>query len=122
MNYKLFTDGGARGNPGPAGIGAVLKDKKDLVIFELSKFIGETTNNVAEYRAVLYGLYVFPKATEIVSDSQLVVKQLNGEYATKQDHLKLLAEKVLRRVKNQGRGCKFTWVPRGDNPAGRVLG
>jgi len=83
---------------------------------------GENTNNVAEYRAVLFGLYKHPEATEVCSDSQLVVRQLNGEYAIKQKHLQELANKVRTRVEKLGHEVKFVWVRREDNPAGRILG
>ena len=83
---------------------------------------GTNTNNVAEYRAVLFGLYRHPEATEIVSDSQLIVRQLNGEYAIKQKHLQVLAGKVSERVRKLGHPVGFTWVPREENKAGRILG
>jgi len=91
---KLFlnTDGGARGNPGPAGIGAVFTDEGGQVVAEFKEYIGETTNNDAEYRALILGLtkakdFNF-KELECRLDSELVVKQLNGEYKVKGDHLK----------------------------------
>jgi len=84
---KLYTDGGARGNPGPAGIGAVILNEKGSVIAEISEYIGETTNNQAEYKALIAGL---AKAKEfgareldVFLDSELVVKQLNREYKVK---------------------------------------
>ena len=80
----IYSDGGARGNPGPAGIGAVLYDEKKNVVAEISKYIGETTNNQAEYQAIVAGV---EKALELGAleiqcylDSELVVKQLNHEY------------------------------------------
>ena len=88
---------------------------------ERAKLDGENTNNVAEYRAVLFGLYKHPGATEVCSDSQLVVKQLNGEYAVKQEHLRVLWARVNERIGKLGHPVKFTWVSRGDNPAGRIL-
>jgi len=91
MKYELFTDGGARGNPGPAGIGGVIK-KDNSSIFEFKKYIGETTNNVAEYAALLVGI---KKAHELkikrlncFSDSELIVKQLEGKYKVKNANLK----------------------------------
>lgn len=90
MSYKLFTDGGARGNPGPAGIGGVLyEDEK--IIDSLSEYIGETTNNVAEYKALIVGLELAIKnkidTLECFLDSELVVKQLNREYKVKNKDL-----------------------------------
>lgn len=90
QKYRLFTDGGARGNPGPAAIGAVLFKGKER-IFEISKYIGETTNNQAEYRALIAGL---EKALELqiyelncFLDSSLVVHQLNGYWKVREPSL-----------------------------------
>ena len=88
---RMYADGGSRGNPGPAGSGAVLKvldgDKEGEVIANVKKFLGETTNNQAEYTAIIIGL---EKAQElgveeidVVLDSELAVKQLNREYKVK---------------------------------------
>ena len=85
--FKLFTDGGARGNPGPAGIGAVIQDGEGNVIAEISEYIGTTTNNYAEYTALMKGLtrVLALGCSEIACflDSELVVKQLNGRYKLK---------------------------------------
>lgn len=92
MKAELFTDGGARGNPGPAGIGGVLKiDGGETA--ELSEYIGETTNNQAEYRAFIQGMKLAKDngVTELVCylDSELVVKQVLGEYRVKEPGLKI---------------------------------
>ena len=94
----IHSDGGARGNPGPAGIGAVLNEENGIVIAEISKYIGETTNNQAEYQALIAGL---EKAKELKAeeldcylDSELVVKQLNREYKVKNAELAPLFLKV----------------------------
>lgn len=88
---KIYTDGGARGNPGPAGIGAVIFDEKERVIVEISEYIGEATNNQAEYRALIAGLVkakkLGAKELEVFLDSELVVKQLNREYRVKDKDL-----------------------------------
>lgn len=94
MKYKklkLYTDGGARGNPGPAGIGVVIFDEQENLVAEISKYVGETTNNQAEYKALIAGL---DKAKELGAseldvflDSKLVVKQLNREYRVKDKDL-----------------------------------
>jgi ribonuclease HI len=91
---ELFCDGASRGNPGPAGAGAVLKDASGEVIAELGKFLGETTNNVAEYQGLIIGLR---KAKElgasevaITADSELLVKQIQGSYRVKNPALKRL--------------------------------
>ncbi len=94
----IHTDGGARGNPGPAGIGAVIKDEQGQIMAEVSEYIGETTNNQAEYRAVIAA---YEKAKEIGAselefylDSELVVKQLKGEYKVKNKDLQPLFVKI----------------------------
>ena len=94
----IHSDGGARGNPGPAGIGAVLNNEKGEVIAEISKYLGKTTNNQAEYQALIAGL---EKAKELKGeelecylDSELVVKQLNREYKVKNAELATLFLKV----------------------------
>lgn len=92
--YKSFTDGGSRGNPGPAGIGGVLYGAGGKLVDEVSEYIGTTTNNEAEYRALIE---ILKKArnhnvTEIecFMDSELLVKQLNGEYRVKHPRIKEL--------------------------------
>ena len=93
MNNKLIihTDGGARGNPGPAGIGVVIANEQGEVLKTISKYIGETTNNQAEYQAVVAAIEtaVKLKAEEAIFylDSELVVKQLNHEYKVKNKDL-----------------------------------
>ena len=83
----IYTDGGARNNPGPAGIGAVFKAENRKIIFEISEYIGEATNNQAEYRAVIAALQkareLGAQELEFYLDSELVVKQLNREYRVK---------------------------------------
>jgi len=95
---KIFTDGGARGNPGPAGIGAVIFDEKGNVIAEISEYIGETTNNQAEYKALIAGLIkskeLGARELEVFLDSELVVKQLNREYRVKDKDLASLFMQV----------------------------
>jgi len=95
---KLYSDGGARGNPGPSGIGAVLKNDNNEIIAEVSEFIGNGTNNQAEYRAVLAGM---EKAKSLgveelhcYLDSELVVKQLKREYKVKNVELATLFVKA----------------------------
>lgn len=97
--YILHTDGGARGNPGPAGIGAVIEGD-DIGRIELSEYIGETTNNDAEYQAVIRGLKKLKsiigseKAGQaevlVNADSELMVKQMNREYKVKDKNLQVL--------------------------------
>ena len=87
-------DGGARGNPGPAGVGVVLTDDSGAEVDRANAYIGETTNNVAEYRAVLLGLdrarALGVRELEIVNDSELIARQLTGEYKVKNEQLRML--------------------------------
>jgi len=96
--WLLMVDGAARGNPGPAGCGAVICDEKGAVVRELSRYLGHATNNVAEYEALLMGLeaLIELKRNKIVvqSDSQLLVRQLNGEYRVKDEKLKVLYQRA----------------------------
>ncbi len=96
----LSTDGGARGNPGPAGAGWVIKDENGAIILEHGQYLGETTNNVAEYTALIEALKSSKTLggtdLEISMDSELIVKQMLGEYKIKQPHLQELAAKVKR--------------------------
>jgi len=97
-DMKIFTDGGARGNPGPAAIALLIYDNDVKLLASHSEFIGEATNNVAEYRAVLKALKIAKKhgTGDVVCtmDSQLVVMQLAGKYKTKKPHLRELFELV----------------------------
>ena len=94
----IHTDGGARNNPGPAGIGAVLYDENKQVVKEISEYIGEATNNQAEYKAVIRAMEEARKLNaselEFYLDSELVVKQLNREYKVKNKELAPLFMKV----------------------------
>lgn len=92
--YQLYTDGGARGNPGPAGAGALLLGPDGAEIEAISAYLGEMTNNQAEYRALLLGLQAAVdngvQALEVRMDSELIVKQMNGEYKVKHPDMKIL--------------------------------
>ncbi|MFH0780215.1 MAG: ribonuclease HI family protein [Parcubacteria group bacterium] len=98
MKLKIFTDGGARGNPGPAGIGVVIYDTAGKIIFKQGKCIGKATNNAAEYEAVILALAKAKElgATELDMnlDSELVVEQLKGHYKVKNPDLAKLFLKV----------------------------
>ena len=98
MKAKLSTDGGARGNPGPAAYGYVLETEDGTVLDARGETIGVATNNVAEYRALIAGL---EKAVElgideleVVSDSELLVKQMQGEYRVKNEALRELNDEA----------------------------
>lgn len=102
MRATLRTDGGARGNPGPAGIGFVLTGADSQPIAQGGSFIGEATNNVAEYKALLWGLRVAVDASvtelAVFSDSELLVKQMNGIYRVKHPNMKPLFEQAKKLV------------------------
>lgn len=96
---NIFTDGGARGNPGPAAIGIVIKNEKGEILQKMSEYIGFTTNNVAEYQAVIKALTIvkdFGKSYKIkfFVDSQLVASQLSGLFKVKKTHLRELVGKI----------------------------
>jgi len=97
MNYKLYTDGGARGNPGPAGIGGVLY-KDDNLFDSFSSYIGRGTNNQSEYLAILKGIELALEhnidTLDCFLDSELVVKQLNREYKVKNEELAKIFIKI----------------------------
>ncbi len=90
----LWSDGAARGNPGPAGTGAILKAPDGRVLAAEGRYLGHTTNNVAEYKALLMGLEraleLGVKRIEVRADSELLIKQLLGEYRVKNEGLKPL--------------------------------
>jgi len=87
MQLTIYADGASRGNPGPAAIGAVIKDEHHKVLTSISKYIGETTNNQAEYRAVVAALKEAvkhaPERVTLCLDSELVARQLSGKYRVK---------------------------------------
>lgn len=105
MKARLSTDGGSRGNPGPAAYGYVLETDDGTVLAAHGESIGVATNNVAEYRALVEGLKKAAELEvdelEVVSDSELLVKQMRGEYKVKNEALRELvdeAEALARRV------------------------
>ena len=118
----VFTDGGARGNPGPSGIGVQVLDEQNEILSELSEFIGEATNNVAEYTAVkralehLQTLFPDTKALQVAFklDSQLVERQLNGAYKVKDDDLKTYFD-AIKTLLDEFASVSFTHVLRADN-------
>jgi ribonuclease HI len=95
---RLYVDGAARGNPGPAGAGAVILSPEGHVVAKLGKFLGDSTNNVAEYMGLILGLKrakaMGIKELDVFSDSELMVKQLAGDYAVKAEHLRPLHDEA----------------------------
>ncbi len=99
MKAILYADGAARGNPGPAGAGAVLKTTDGKVLAEIAEFLGPTTNNVAEYTAFIRGLEEAKRLgvddIEVRMDSLLVVEQVNGKWKVKHPNMKLLHPRAI---------------------------
>ncbi|MAZ40626.1 hypothetical protein CL654_00705 [bacterium] len=127
----IYTDGGARGNPGPAGAGAVIKDEEGNNLASLHKSFDTLTNNQAEYEAVVLGLLELKKLfgkeetqnldIEVRADSELVVKQLNGEYQVKEEGLHPYFIKLWNmRVKDYP-NVSFVHVPREQNTEADAL-
>ncbi len=116
---KIYTDGGSRGNPGPAACAFVIYEN-DQILFEKSLFIGTTTNNVAEYSGVLSAIdwCLMSNVECLISfylDSELVVKQMKGEYRIKDERLKILYDKIKSSIINHQLSIKFNHVPRAQN-------
>ena len=116
MSFNIFTDGASKGNPGDSGIGVVIyKDNK--CIEEISEFVGEKTNNEAEYIAIIKSLEKLKelkgKKANLFSDSQLLIKQLKGEYKIKSNKLELLHKEVQELLESFE--INFVWIPREEN-------
>lgn len=108
MKLIINTDGGARGNPGPAGAGAVVSDAQGNIITTCKQYLGKATNNQAEYKALILALGEARRISnsqspvsslEIKMDSELIVRQLQGRYKIKDADLKVLAAQVFRLLK-----------------------
>lgn len=128
MNQLFInTDGGSRGNPGPAAIGVVFCDQDEKVIFDYKKCIGVATNNEAEYSAIVCALQILAKSKWMEEnnssenslicrlDSQLVVEQLNGNYKIKQDHIKVFVEEIKNILLGFKFKVEFMHIPREQN-------
>lgn len=117
MVVQIFTDGAARGNPGPAGIGVVIRNEKE-VLLQVADYIGKTTNNIAEYMALIRGLEeaidMGERSVEVFADSELIVKQISGEYQVKNEGLTPLYYNVKSLIK-KFKHFKITHVPREEN-------
>lgn len=119
-SFVVKSDGGARGNPGPAGIGVVIENNGQVVA-ELSEYLGAMTNNQAEYRALIAALEKVLELggqgsrVECVLDSELVVQQLAGSYRVKHQDLKPLYQRLQELVNELGGLVSFRAVPRQDN-------
>jgi ribonuclease HI len=98
QNYRLYSDGACRGNPGDGGAGAVITDEAGAVIWEGKEFLGHCTNNIAEYRALILGLKGALqggfKRLDVYLDSELLARQISGSYRVKNENLKVLMQEV----------------------------
>lgn len=121
---NIFTDGGARGNPGPAAIGVVVKDSQSRLIHQFGRTIGITTNNIAEYQAVISALkWLIKNKPKLVPaslcrfylDSTLVVNQLNGLWKVKNANLRQKVIAIRQLEAELGWPIKYTAVPRQKN-------
>jgi ribonuclease HI len=105
-NIVAYCDGGSRGNPGPAGFGVYIQDEKGGVLAELSQFLGRRTNNFAEYSGLLaaleFALANGHESLRVVSDSELMVKQIKGQYRVNSPELRPLYEEARRRIGRLG--------------------
>lgn len=121
---RLFTDGAARGNPGPAGLGLVIEDEAGRRLWGGCRYIGTATNNTAEYLALIDGLKKAgewaPDRLEIYLDSQLVVEQLSGRYRIKKPELQALAQSA-RALLDRFPDHALSYVPREKNKGADAL-
>ena len=116
--WRLSCDGASRGNPGPAGAGAVLSNPLGEVAAQLARYLGETTNNVAEYQALILGLReavrLGARKLQVFADSELLVRQLNGQYRVKAPHLLPLWRLAKNELQNF-EAYTVSHVPRAEN-------
>ncbi len=124
-NLFIYTDGGARGNPGQAGVGIVVKDENEKIIAKICRRIGETTNNVAEYQGIIDALewvknYPILKLSnsqiiQFYLDSTLVVNQLNGLFKVKNGILRNLLVKIRQLEQAVGGNISYQYIPMAKN-------
>ena len=119
MTWFAYTDGASRGNPGDAGVGVIVRDEQGRTVLSLHGFIGRTTNNVAEYTAIttLLERLQADGCTKLVihSDSELMVRQINGEYRVKDPGLKKHHENVRRLMSSLPCPVEVRHIPRTQN-------
>ena len=117
-SLTMYIDGSSSGNPGPAGIGIVVMDHDDRQVAKVSSYIGRRTNNFAEYtaliRALKIAIYFKTKSLKIRTDSELVVKQINGEYKIKHEQIKHLYDQAIQLIRSVEM-CKIEHIPRTQN-------
>lgn len=127
QTLNIYTDGGSRGNPGPAAVGVVIKDQDNKIIQQYGQTIGKTTNNVAEYQGVISALeYLItnklkPESIHFFLDSTLVVNQLSGLWKVKDANLRELVIKVRQLEGTLNTPIKYTAIPREKNSQADAL-
>ncbi len=121
MKLIIYTDGASRGNPGPASYGFVILNAYGKLLYKEGKYLGVTTNNVAEYQAVLESLKYVTKTwnnhkifVEIFMDSKLVVEQLSGRFKIKSSHLRPVALQI-KILSLKLKGVVYSHIPRSQN-------
>lgn len=123
--FTLYADGASRHNPGPSGAGAALVDAEGNVVAELMRFLGDTTNNVAEYTALILGLEEARRrgivALDIRMDSRLVVEQMRGNWKIKHPNMVPLAARAIRLLSEFPGGVDIRHIPREENTIADVL-
>lgn len=121
---KIYIDGASEGNPGPSGIGIIVYNNREKVIGKIQKYIGEATNNVAEYRALVYALTeaLFLKASHITiyTDSELIANQMNGKYKVKNVALQQFYQEATHLLAGF-KQVKINYIPRSKNRLADVL-
>jgi ribonuclease HI len=129
MKFFIQADGGARGNPGPAGSGAVVKDERGAVVAEIAEFLGHATNNVAEYPALIRGLEAVAEhvgadagQTDVAveMDSKLAIEQMKGTWKVRHPNMKPLAAKAAELCRSF-RSVSFAHIPREKNAYADML-
>ncbi len=120
----ISADGGSRGNPGPAAVGVILSNDKGERVAEVSRYIGQATNNVAEYLAVIYGLseamYLGAERVSLNLDSQLVARQLKGQYRVKDSNIQKFFDIALNLFRGFDK-VEVREVPREENKEADAL-
>ncbi|MFA5832791.1 MAG: ribonuclease HI family protein [Bacteroidota bacterium] len=128
MKLKAFTDGASRGNPGHAAIGIVIKDEQRATVLTHKRYLGSTTNNIAEYTALLECIELVRdsetfRCTELVvqTDSELMARQLNGQYKVKDPGLKVMFQKVKAALGSASFKFSIGHIPRSLNKEADAL-
>jgi len=118
LEFFIHADGASRGNPGEAGIGAVIADTQGRTVKEVKRFLGMATNNVAEYQAVIFALekawHLGAAKVRVYLDSELVVRQLRGEYRVREAHLQALHRQAMETL-NHFSQSSIHHIPREEN-------